>query len=66
MENDEGEGVGYHVTWPGLASTVLFLVMWVVGWILAKGFWSTFFAVFFFPWGWYLAIEKIMMAWGWL
>lgn len=31
--------------------------MWVFGIVLAKGFWSTFFAVIFPLWAWYLAIE---------
>jgi hypothetical protein len=40
--------------------------IWVAGWILAQGFWSTFFAVIFPPWGWFLVVEKIMRAQGWL
>jgi len=32
-------------------------VIWVFGIVLAKGFWSTFFAVIFPLWAWYLAIE---------
>jgi len=30
---------------------------WIFGIILANGFWSTFFAVFFPPWSYYLTIE---------
>ncbi len=30
---------------------------WVVGIVLAKGFWSTFFAVFMPLWGYYLVAE---------
>ena len=33
------------------------LVVWVFGIVLAKGFWSTFFAVIFPLWAWYLVIE---------
>lgn len=43
---------------------ILFLVMWVFGAVLAKGFWSTFFSIFFFPWGWYLVVEKIALHFG--
>ena len=43
---------------------ILFLVMWVFGAVLAKGFWSTFFSIFFFPWGWYLVVEKIAIHFG--
>lgn len=44
---------------------VVFL-MWIAGIVLAKGFWSTFFAVFFWPWGWYLVAEKILQLNGWI
>jgi len=41
--------------------TVLFLAsLWVSGWVFASGFWSTFFAVIFPPWGWYLVAERIL------
>lgn len=30
---------------------------WVLGAVLAKGFWSTLFAVLLPPWGWYLIVE---------
>lgn len=48
----------------GLVALVLFLGSWVFGAVLAKGFWSTFFAIFFFPWSWYLVIEKIALHFG--
>lgn len=38
--------------------------LWVLGWVLAEGFWSTFFAVIFPPWGWYLAIFEALSHWG--
>jgi hypothetical protein len=53
-------------SWEAFLLAMIFLVMWVVGWVLAKGFISTFFAVIFFPWGWYLIAEKIMLAYGWV
>lgn len=42
------------------------LVIWITGWILANGFWSTFFAIFFPPWAWYLTIEHALKLAGWL
>jgi hypothetical protein len=35
-------------------------VLWLIGIILAKGFWSTFFAVVFPLWSWYLVAERIV------
>jgi hypothetical protein len=43
---------------------LLFVVIWVMGAVLAKGFWSTFLAIFFFPWGWYLCVELLMQRLG--
>lgn len=37
---------------------------WVTGWVLAQGFWSTFFAFIFPPWGWYLIISTALTHWG--
>jgi hypothetical protein len=42
----------------------IFMLTWTAGAVLAKGFWSTLFAVFFFPWGWYLVVERLMLAAG--
>jgi hypothetical protein len=64
LENDEVAEKVYRITWAGTFSVVLFLVMWVAGWVLAKGFWSTFISVFFFPYSWYLVVEKVMIAYG--
>lgn len=41
-----------------------FALMWISGIVLAKGFWSTFFAIFFAPWGWYLFAEAILKHFG--
>jgi hypothetical protein len=47
-------------------ASVVFLSMWLVGIVVAKGFWSTLFSIFFVPWAWYLAAEHIMVLNGWL
>lgn len=39
----------------------ILLVGWVAGLVIAKGFWSTFFAFFFAPWGYYLVVEKLLI-----
>jgi hypothetical protein len=44
----------------------VFVVAWIAGIVLAKGFWSTFFAVMVPLWGWYLIVEKIMIAQGFI
>lgn len=56
-----------QVRMSGVSSTLFviwFLIMWIFGAVLAKGFWSTFFSIFFFPWGFYLVVEKIALHFG--
>ena len=48
-----------------ILSTIL-IVLWVMGLVIAKGFWSTLFAVLVAPWAWYLSVEHIMILNGWL
>jgi hypothetical protein len=38
----------------------VFVALWFVGIVLAKGFWSTFFAVVFPFWGYYLVAEQLV------
>jgi len=45
---------------------LLVLMAWIVGIVLAKGFWSTLFAVMLPPWALYLVAERIVIAAGWL
>lgn len=42
----------------------LIVVTWIMGVVLAKGFWSTFSAIFIPPWAWYLLAEKLMSLGG--
>lgn len=39
---------------------VVGILIWLAGIVLAKGFWSTFFAVIFPLWAWYLIVERLM------
>lgn len=38
----------------------ILLLWWVAGFVIAKGFWSTFFCVFA-PYAWYLVVEKLLI-----
>lgn len=49
-----------------LIATVLFVFPWLAGIVLANGFWSTLVAVCFFPYAWYLVVERAMQMTGWL
>ena len=40
------------------------VIPWLVGLVLAKGFWLTTAAIFFPPYAWYLVIERAMVAMG--
>jgi uncharacterized membrane protein len=41
--------------------SVVAMFAWLAGIILAQGFWSTFFAVIFPFWGYYLVAERIVI-----
>lgn len=41
-------------------------IVYIAGIVIANGFWSTLFALFIPPWGWYLVLEKLMHVWGWI
>lgn len=43
---------------------LVLIIFWIVGIILAKGFWSTLVAVIIFPWAWYISIEYLMLLNG--
>lgn len=40
------------------------VIIWVAGIVIAKGFWSTFFALFIPLWAWYLVIERLLITYG--
>ena len=40
--------------------------VWITGIVLSKGFFSCLFAIFILPWCYYLVIEKILQAIGWI
>jgi hypothetical protein len=45
--------------------SVIFLFLWIMGFVVAKGFWSTLFCIIPF-WALYLSIEHILLSVGWL
>lgn len=38
-----------------------FFFPWFYGVVIAKGFWSTFFSILFFPYSWYLVTEHLVL-----
>jgi hypothetical protein len=40
------------------------ITAWVIGVVLAQGFWQTFFTIVFFPYAWYLTAEKFLHYFG--
>lgn len=42
---------------------LIILIGWISGLVIAKGFWSTLFAIIPF-YAWYLAIERMMQYYG--
>ena len=51
---------GRSVTVNNTIGSVLFFLMWMCGVVIAKGFWSTLAAIFFFPWAIYLFAELLL------
>jgi hypothetical protein len=48
-----------NITHYGIGTPILWL-LWLGGVVIAKGFWSTFFAVLFPPWAIYLVAELLL------
>lgn len=44
---------------PTLGSVVA-AIIWISGVVIAKGFWSTFFAIIVPFWSWYLVAERVV------
>jgi len=42
----------------------IMICIWVTGVVIAKGFWSTFFAFLVPFWGWYLIAERLLSHYG--
>jgi hypothetical protein len=43
---------------------IITIPLWVAGVVIAKGFWSTFFALIIPFYAWYLSIEALMVKFG--
>ena len=50
--------------WDGITSFIIILIPWLIGIVLAKGFWSTFFALIIPFYAWYLVIERVLHYYG--
>jgi len=44
--------------------SLIFLITYLAGVVLAKGFWSTLISGLLFPYAWYLVVERCMQALG--
>lgn len=40
------------------------LCLWLIGVVIAKGFWSTFIACIFPLYAWYLVVERILLSYN--
>lgn len=40
--------------------SLIFTAVWITGIVIAKGFWSTFFAIFVPLWSFYLVVERLV------
>ena len=56
MKNKTGE---YDLNFTELSG----MFIWVAGVVVAKAGWSTFFAIVFPPWAWYLLIQHLFLLW---
>jgi hypothetical protein len=45
----------------GHIMSFVMLVFWIGGIVIAKGFWSTFFAIIFPLWSYYLVVEQVII-----
>lgn len=48
----------------GMVFLIWFLMMWVGGAVLAKGAGAVWLCIFFFPYSFYLVLEKLFAMWG--
>ena len=46
----------------GLASLIIISATWLAGIVIAKGFWSTLFAICVPFYSWYLVVERVMQS----
>lgn len=44
-------------------SALILISSWIAGVVIAKGFWSTLFAIYIPPYAWYLFVEQAMLKW---
>lgn len=53
-----------HVSGGGFMFLLIFVVWWLAGIVLAKGFWPVAFAISMPPYAMYLVVERVMQMWG--
>lgn len=60
---NENDNEMSRVSIGGAIVLIALVAPWIMGFVLAKGFWSTFFCIFP-PYAFYLVAEKFMMVYG--
>lgn len=53
--------IGYAVVY---MFNMIGTIAWIAGIVIAQGFTSTFFAVIFLPYAWYLVVERLLQVYG--
>lgn len=61
MKINKGKGSSIFVEFLVIATIV---IPWLMGVVLAKGAWATFFSIVFPPYAWYLTTEYLMFTTG--
>ena len=44
----------------------IIIIPWLMGIVLAQGFWNVLFTIIFPPYAWYLVVEKAMKLISWI
>ena len=44
--------------------SLILTIIWIIGVVIAKGFWSTFFALIFPFYSWYIVIEHFLIKYN--
>ena len=57
MKNEEGVHDLNFSEWSAILA-------WMAGIVIANSGWSTFFAIVFPPWAWYLLVQQLFILWG--
>lgn len=57
--------IAVNNNWASLLTLLVVVIPWLMGIVLAKGFFQVLASVLFAPYAWYLVVERLMQALGW-